>query len=52
MSEQTVLLPDIRYYLEKILEEVAKAGVTELEFAVGIAVDNKLYTLWLKVRQE
>jgi hypothetical protein len=50
MSEQTVFLPDVQYHVEKILEEVAKKGVDELELTVKIPIGNKRYVLWLRVK--
>ena len=52
MSERTALLPDIKYHLEEIFEEVAKSEVTELDLAITTVVGDKRYTLWLKVRKE
>jgi hypothetical protein len=52
MSEQAVFLPDIHYYIEKIIEEVAKRGITDFELHVEVPVGNGRYGLWLKVKME
>jgi MoaA/NifB/PqqE/SkfB family radical SAM enzyme len=50
MSEQTVLLPDIQYHVEKIIEEVAKRGIAELELHIEVPVGKGRYGLWLRVK--
>jgi hypothetical protein len=52
MSEQVAFLPDIKYHLEEILEEIAKSEVTALDLAITTTVGDKRYTLWLKVKLE
>jgi hypothetical protein len=51
MSEQKVLLPDIQYHIEKIIEEVAGKGIVDLELHIEAPVGNGRYGLWLKVKQ-
>ena len=52
MSEQDAFLPDIKHYLENILDEVARSEVTEFDLAITTAVGGKRCMLWLKVKKE
>jgi hypothetical protein len=52
MSEQTVLLPDIKYFVEKIVEEVAESSVAGIDLHVEVPIGGKRCVLWLKVKVE
>jgi hypothetical protein len=50
VSEQVVFLPDVWYYIEKIIEKVAKRGVVDFELHIEVPVGEGRYVLWLKVK--
>jgi hypothetical protein len=52
MSEQTVLLPDIKYFVEKIVEEVAESKVAGIDMHIDVPVGDRRCMLWLKVKLE
>ena len=52
MSEQTVLMPDIKHFVEKIVEEVVESNVDGIDLHIEVPVGGKRCVLWLKVKLE